>query len=278
MMRSNLLRTSVGWGILVVLAQSCGADEETERRTSAISSSDRPAGLVCGLAYSYQMVQEPGVWPLLPALVPVDGKCDGNSTIKASPIRVTNNLPGTNVGGPTAQNYGFAYLGDNGLPWYPYLGYQNQFLGIGSQAAEDSPGFLSLPQGTACGFSYTCGDHRGTTCMGYNPQVSCPSGWQQRQAGDAHASNGCNFAWCEYQDPHGACPGSSCFNLLPKGLTCGITDSDYPNTHPNPKLAAGQCQGVNPKTPNTCPSGWQWYGRFDAGRSAGHGLAWCSKL
>ena len=60
-MKSNLLRTSVGWGILVVIAQSCGAEEEAETRTSAITISDRPAGLVCGLTYSNNIVQVPGV-------------------------------------------------------------------------------------------------------------------------------------------------------------------------------------------------------------------------
>jgi len=115
--------------------------------------------------------------------------------------------------------------------------------------------------------------------MGYNPQWECPSGWQQRQAGDANSSSGCNFAWCEYLDPHGACTDGTCFDQLPHGVTCGITDSDYPDTHPNPKFAAGHCLDKIPKTPQTgCPSGWQWYGRYDSGRSSGHGLAWCNKM
>src|SRR5262245_24884118 len=107
-MKTNLLRTSVGWGILVVVAQSCGAEEKTGTTTSALSSSDRPQGLVCGLAYSLRMVQLPGVWPLVPDTWPADGTCQGQSTIKASPIRLKNG-----VGNPPATDYQFVYRGDN---------------------------------------------------------------------------------------------------------------------------------------------------------------------
>src|SRR6185436_18946166 len=198
MIKAKLLRTGIGWGMLVVIAQSCATGEEAETRTSALSPSDRPAGLVCGLAYSGQMVNEPGIWPLVPGLTPVDGKCLGKSTIKANPYRVVNG-----AGGPTADGYGVGHEGDNGLNrlWAVYLGYQSQFLGVSTGDAEYASSFLMLPKGAACGFKFTCGGNGGnggSNCMSYNPQWECPPGWQQRQANDANSSSGCNFAWCEY--------------------------------------------------------------------------------
>jgi hypothetical protein len=259
--------------VLLVSISGCGNNDDTiEEHASALLFGDRPMGFTCGLAYSarYEPVGPP--YPpntVRPTNWPVDGKCMGTSTIMSS--QYWPYLP--------AAGFGNGNDGDNGQTFGLGFYHQYQAASTGDTDDEEYPQKLLLPKGTACGFKHTCNSSKTLTCMGWNPAVSCPAGWQQRQASDASGANGCNYAWCEYQDPMNLCTSNDCkFNMQPSGIACGVTDSDYPDTHTNPKLAAGRCLGS--VTKNGCPPGftWQWYGKYDAGRSSGHGLAWCTKL
>jgi hypothetical protein len=256
--------------LMMVAPFGCGTEgEEIAVRTSALLQGDRPMGFTCGLAYTNGYA----VYPL-PDISPVNGKCMGFPTIPIAYPPPDNS--------PPAPGFALGNDGDAGLR--ANLGFYHQYLqnSTGDTDDEEYPERLLLPKGTACGFKKTCGASSGITCMGSDPKVRCPNGWQQRQASDANNSPGCNYVWCEYTDPHGVCATADCqFNLQPPGIVCGITDSDYPDTPINSKLAKGRCLGA--VTNNSCPSGisggyiWRWHGRYDDGRHAGHGLAWCSK-
>jgi len=265
---------SVGLVSLVLVSCLGCADQEEEITTkaSALLLGDQPKGLTCGLAYSARY--EPVGYPYPPNTYrptgwPVDGTCKGYSSIHVSRYWGWSAAPG----------FGGGEDGDTGKPTGLGFYHQHRLDSTGDTNDEEYPQRLLLPAGTACGFKHTCNSTRDLTCMGWNAAVSCPPGWQQRQANDDQGASGCNYAWCEYLDPNQLCTSDDCkFNSQPSGIACGITDSDYPDTHSNPKLAAGRCLGA--VTRNGCPTNyaWQFYGKYDAGRSSGHGLGWCTKL
>lgn len=236
---------ALGCGLLVPLAVSlagCGAAtdepenaEANARFTAAVVG--QPQGFTCGVAYKNGS-------PI------VNGACMGAATL----------------GGFPAFNFHIASDGDNGLS--SGNGFYHQALSF-SNGDVSQPDFLELPKGTACGFKHTCNSN-GETCLGHDPRIDCPIGWTRRQAADAKASSGCNFAWCEYQDPHNVCTSFACeISNVPQGLACGITDSDGAfNTQ-------GQCLGG--LTTTGCPAHYVRHGFFDAGRSGGHGVGWCAR-
>jgi hypothetical protein len=257
-------------GLLLIpaagLQLGCGAEENVvESKTSALAVGERPAGFTCGLAYSNS--SDFG----MPSLLPVNGRCMGFSTL--------NNFRGA-PGTPS----GFAAVrdGDAGLPG-SILGFFHQYqtASTGDTSQPLYSEILRLPKGTACGLRHT-GSCQGTNslrCLGHDPAVSCPNGWQRKQASDIGGSNGCHFAWCEYQDPWNVCTSNDCvFNLQPTGIVCGLSDTDYPALPAASPTTQGRCMGE--ATPTRCPTGWTWqrYGNYDDERPSNHGLTWCTKV
>jgi hypothetical protein len=266
-MRIKLRVLGLVWIPAVVLQLGCGAEESpVETKTSELVIGDRPEGFVCGLAYSNS--SDFG----MPSLTPVNGRCMGFSTL--------NNFrgaPGTPAGFAAVRD------GDAGLPG-SILGFFHQYQTTSTYTGAPDPAYsrvLRLPKGTACGLRHT-GSCQGTNslrCMGHDPAVSCPLGWQRKQASDINGPSGCGFMWCEYLDPNSLCTSNDCvFNLQPAGIVCGLSDSDYPALPTNGVATQGRCMGM--ATPSGCPTSWAWqrFGNFDDGRSAGHGLTWCTKL
>jgi hypothetical protein len=143
-----------------------------------------------------------------------------------------------------------------------------RWLGCGPPVQE----CLDAHAGTACGFKDNC-NNSGLTCIGFDPAHSCPPGWVAKVGSDSNAPGSCNggpggFVWCEYQDPNALCTTGSCpLTDQPSGIVCGIDDNDRHN---------GQCLGV--QTDSVCPPGWAHKGWYDDGRSAGHGIGWCTKV
>jgi hypothetical protein len=262
MMRRDLGFVSMV-AILGVGALGCGEIPDGEDVTSvqsALSVGQLPQGFTCGLGYVRNYNDNP-----------VLAYCNDALTIWA----YTTSPPLTyHVQQQTYQGFSNISDGDRGLGngW----GYYHQrLISSSSGVSAANADYLVLPPGTACGFKETC-NSGGETCLGKDPNSTtdpCPIGWTKRTANDASAPSGCNFAWCEYQDPHSLCSSGTCpVSDQQTGIVCGITDSDKA-----PGSGGGYCMGLSTQT--ACPAGWGWqrHGNYDAGRSGGHGLAWCSK-
>jgi hypothetical protein len=149
---------------------------------------------------------------------------------------------------------------------------------------SEQTGWLKLPKGATCGFKETC-NNPGEVCMGHDANVSCPKGWLRRSVGDTAAPSGCNFVWCEYQDPNAFCTSLACFDSMPSGLTCGLTSNQLANG------ATGGCMGgsMQDTINGTAPTVFDGNGGvvkaafrrsasfYDAGASSGRGLVWLYK-
>jgi hypothetical protein len=258
--QANVLRAAFGFLVVGLVASGCGERAAegvvVESTTSPLSIKVLPTGTTCGLGYYKD------------GNTIVKGICNGASTLnptrfQCSPLGAICISTGTSTPTPGAH---LAADGDRGLGsgWGFY--HQTFDASPGSGDVADSA-FYALPSGTACGFKEACNDS-GETCMGFNANVSCPSGWVRRVSSDLHAPSGCGFVWCEFQDVSQNCPDDCGLTTywIPSGTVCGITDGDRNN---------GQCLGFS--TLLGCPSGWTRYGFLDDGRPAGHGVGWCVK-
>lgn len=237
------------------MSMGCEAPETEElSETSQALVVGRPQGITCGLAYAK------------PYQVDANGACNGTTTVTVyAPSPPSYTLTQSAPVGFTPIS-----VGDRGLAsgWGFFVSSQTNSTGGVTTANSND---LLLPKGTACGFKESCNQGSSVTCLGFDANVSCPSGWTRKWAGDSNAPGGCNFVWCEYQDPNGYCSTSACTSNggLP-GIVCGITDSQASGGN------IGQCLGVD--TRFSCPSGWTRMGNYDWGRSSGNGVGWCTKL
>lgn len=239
MKKSNGMWSAVSAAVL--LLGGCGVESSGDGAGAfgevTVDIVGTPAGFTCGVAYKNGS-------PV------VDGACQGAHTLSGTP----------------AFNFHIVSEGDFGLS--SGNGFFSQALSF-SSGDVSQPDFLELPKGTACGFKHTC-NSRNETCLGNDPATSCPIGWMRRSGSDINASSGCNYVWCEYQDPHNLCTTATCeITNAPLGLACGISDNDMGT------LQQGQCLGG--LTVNGCPLGYTRHGFFDSGRSSGHGIGWCSR-
>jgi hypothetical protein len=269
-------RTRHGSILAIALALSgCeAAPPETETITQALTVG-LPAGLTCGIGY------------IAPFQTAAFGSCNGFPTAQFT--GTSTNYTIHREAGPGFLN---VQAGDRGLG--PNFGFYNQTRSFTDAAAIGKSDDLALPRGTACGFKETCND-TGEMCFGnFDPaRNQCPTGWVPRRAMDILGASNCNFAWCEYLDPHrhswkvlasgaeapgGDCPDDpmppdgtnhTCLPNLPSGTACGITDKQSP-------FNTGVC--VTTFTPSgSCPAGFTAHPFFDWGRPAGVGVTWCSK-
>ncbi len=257
MFKSTLVLTAAV--LFLVGFAACDTAENVESKTSALAVSGWPQGLDCGLGYYRNGVDV------------VHGYCEGVSTGDATgnvcnPAYMTRCTNGVSC----ASGFGIGVDGDQGLcnPWGLY---HQQLLSSTGGVTTANTDQLLLPKGTACGFKDNCHDNT-LTCMGYDPAHSCPPGWTAKVGSDINNPSSCNggpggYVWCEYQDPNNLCTGSCQLADQPSGIVCGIDDNDRHN---------GQCLGM--VTDSACPSGWSRNGWFDDGRSAGHGIGWCTKI
>jgi hypothetical protein len=230
--------------LLPIVLVACGgppAGDDVEAKTAAVTGvSALPQGLVCGMAYQWD-----------------------------SSTRLVNFCAGKNTFQPPYSN-GFEqqYVGDRGLA-YGNGFYDQSYASVYAASPFDSANLI-LPKGAVCGFKRGCFDFT-TTCMGINAAENCPFGWRMKVGSDLNAPAGCNYNWCEYQDPNSLCPNGNCLPSIPTGLVCGLTDNDA-GTDPFRK---GQCLGLDVNT-QACPGGVMvrrgWY---DWGRPSHHGLGWC---
>jgi hypothetical protein len=242
--------------VLFVVVVGCGGQppdgsEVTAASTAPLESTALPLGAVCGLEY-----ERPGS--------SVYGQpCEGENSNFPFP---TNTICIGEVPPTTPAGFRWTEDGDLGLP--TCNGFKHFTYNLGSQTASDE---FQLPKGTACGFKETCNNHN-ETCLGVDPRVSCPAGWFRKIASDMNGASNCYYAWCEYQDPHTLCTTTACVHdNQPEGLVCGVTDSD--STDPG---RVGQCMNLTTRTQG-CPGGYNHFGNFDDGRSAGHGIGWCAR-
>jgi hypothetical protein len=229
--------------ILAVVVAGCGAADEIDVQASGLSLvppvPGLPDGLVCGLSYT--------------------NSSDSNSCLGVSTLS-----------GGAASNFNNRQIGDRGLP--SGRGFRDQASRGSGQATIANSDKLALVPGTVCGFKETC-NNGGELCMGYDPRFECPRGWIQQTAWDASSPSGCSFAWCSYDDPYSkCCDGSTCnpacLANMPQGTACGLGDS---------RTGFGWCQTQFVLSAG-CPAGFhRSSGNFDAGRSAGSGLYWCTK-
>jgi hypothetical protein len=130
---------------------------------------------------------------------------------------------------------------------------------------------FKLPYGTDCGFHHNQNSPANLstgigTCMGYDANISCPSGWTRKTMYDSNSSGG-YFVWCEYDDPHYICANDpSCLQTAhDTGMACGL-GSDTADGNP------GVCGEIGA---NLCPTSWTPSGYFDDGRPSGQGLMVC---
>jgi hypothetical protein len=217
-----------------------------------------PDGLTCGLSY----VSNNGYV--------VNGYCESvnsrSAYIEYNDCQYDNtescDEPGDSICAPE-----FAGIVDGDVGLCSERGFYHQAYG-GPGVSPTYSTQLLLPKGTACGLYHTCAQFGVKYyCMGtYDAATSCPPGWLPKVSSDANAPSGCNYVWCEYQDPNVLCTGACTLTNQPSGLVCGLNDNDRHNGH---------CLGV--QTDSSCPSGWQHYGAYDDGRSSGHGTTWCTK-
>jgi hypothetical protein len=222
-----------------------------------------PMGLTCGMSYVMNKycansnnvnwingyVLDSNGWPYYTAIAGV-GACQ--------PAAWTSQAPG------------FVTIsdGDRGLP--SGGGFYHQAYATSDPNLPASDRYV-LPKGTACGFRESC-NRPAPLCLGFDANRSCPPGWNRKWAADMNAPSGCNFVWCEYQDPHGLCDaGCSQSSNVPWGTVCGITDSRYSDPAGN----GGQCMGI--PTRNGCPQGYYFHGFFDDGSSGGNGVGLCMR-
>jgi len=247
--RHGISRLLIAAAVTSLLA-GCSPDDNggIELVQSALGVSGFPQGLTCGIAYRNG------------SNIVVNGACNSMPTML----------------GAAASGFHIANDGDFGLP--AGTGFKHQAYNGDANVNSSNSNQLFLPKGAACGFKHTCNSN-GETCLGFNPGAnSCPPGWLPKTANDANAPSGCNFAWCEYQDPNNLCTGESCYlSGIPKGTACGITDFDKNN---------GQCLGVSTGQSTNgvancagSPTNDFWASNFfDAGRSSGHGVGFCEGL
>jgi hypothetical protein len=242
-------------GLTTAAFAGCGglpnddSNGELQQTTAALGVTGFPQGLVCGLSYATS--NQFGI------VIPVaDESCNGFRTLSNS----------------AAPGFHIATDGDTGLSGLNPPGFKHQ-----AKTSSD-PGItatnsdqLFLPRGAACGFKHTCRDN-GETCLGFDARVGCPAGFSPRAANDANASSGCNYVWCEYQDPHQLCTSASCFfNSEPQGLACGITDNDKNNGNClGDQVAASRCSTLSGNP-------YFFKGFYDAGRGSGHGVGFCTR-
>ena len=250
-----------GWVLgLLTVAVFGGCDgtstgDKVEEVTSALVTAGKPQGFTCGLGYYRNCVN-------------VDsGNCNGVLTGDTGGNCANGNWYFNTNAGP---GYHLDADGDRGLG--PFWGLYHQAWTTSDTNVNANSASLLLPKGTACGFKDNCNDH-GELCMGLDAAFSCPSGWNKMVASDINAPSSCNggpggFVWCEYQDPGNVCTGTCQTTDQPYGTVCGISDND--------RTPAGKCLGVT-NTNSTCPPGYTWHGRYDDGRSVGHGVSWCSR-
>jgi hypothetical protein len=255
-------------GLLVVgtfgaCGDSASPDNALEEVTSELATPGKPQGLTCGIGYYRNCVN-------------VDmGICDGVET-----GYTTGNCNSGNWSFTLGNATGLHNAADGDRSCYAPWGFYHQAWTNSDPNVNANSAWLLLPKGTACGFKDNCNNYT-ELCMGLDPANSCPSGWNMMFSGDAGAPAKCNhngpggspgpgaFVWCEYQDPNHVCNGTCQTTDQLYGTVCGISDNDKTNY--------GECLGVFPGATGTCPAGYQWHGRFDDGRSVGHGLSWCSR-
>jgi hypothetical protein len=218
----------------------CGmeGDDGTEADVTTVTSAAFSIGIHgidCGIMYenNSQLI--------------VDGACDNVRTRGYNP--------------PPGWPYELQAIGDRGLR--SGAGFWAQSWRVNNVL---DPQHLVLPRGTACGFKES-GNNAAENCMGEDPKIRCPAGWNRRFASDLNAPSGTQFFWCEYRDDNQMCPGGNCLANMPKGLACGIADSDTDN---------GVCLS-NQTVSMGCPAGFLFRGFYDWGRPWGHGVGWCEK-
>jgi len=253
--RLALLLCGAGSLTLGLGLPGCGAEpgnDDVDVTNSALGLNITPTGLTCGVAYKNGSNRI------------VDGVCAGAATLSTPPL---------------GSAFTFYSDGDAGLS--NGNGFYHQSYRLFTAGNYDTSN-LNLPQGTVCGFKHT-GHGDPERCIAADPELgNCPFGWTLRIGGDAGASSGSNYVWCEYNDSHGNCPGNTCVGSLPSGTACGMVDSDRGNG-----FCEGVLTGAQRFATGNCPGGFTWSyasppnglgsGFYDAGRSSGHGLGWCRK-
>ncbi len=247
-MRSSAL---VGMGVLCAFVL-------TVHDVVAQTSTGLPTGFTCGLGY---LSYEHGTCELVST-----GYCEAFGNPAADSVSrgaTCSAIPGAGSG------FSNSFDGDQTEP--SGLGYYHQTWTGSNGTASDQ---YLLPSGTACGFKEKCHDG-GEKCMNHDPAAAvspCPWGWVQKLAYDIGAPSGCNFYWCEYQDPKHLCTTSACYDSeQPSGLVCGISDNRRTGS------AAGQCMGQVPSLSTCNALGYGFFPFEDDGAPSGEGLGFCMK-